>query len=77
MTLALWEFDTLAGPGICLCGRPLPKRPPYRPAAKHCSYWCFLVEHGPEFYTLERIEPHLLKIRGRIPIHSRPEGNIK
>jgi len=78
MSIALFDIETPAvGVGDCLCGRPLPKRPPYRPAARHCSYWCSLVENGPAFYTLDSIQPWLLRNRGPISIHSVPEGTEK
>lgn len=64
MTLALFDLEKL--PVLadqCLCGGPLPRRPRYRKPAEHCSYWCYLVEHGPDWYTLDRIMPWLEKNR--------------
>jgi len=64
VSLALFEMEKLpARFDQCLCGGPLPRRPRYQKPAEHCSYWCYLVEHGPDWYTLERIMPWLVKNR--------------
>lgn len=64
MTLALFELERLPTlVGQCICGGPLPRRPRYAKPAEHCSYWCYLVEHGPDFYTLESIRPWLERNR--------------
>lgn len=73
-TLFDWEVP-VAEVGFCLCGGPLPKRPPYRKPAAHCSYWCYLVEFGPDFYTLETIAPWLKSNRpGSKPVDVLPEN---
>ena len=53
-------FDPPPREWFCVtCGGPLERRPPYSPPVRFCSYWCHLVENGPDFYTLERITPWL------------------
>jgi hypothetical protein len=67
MTLALFDMPSVMGyPDQCLCGSALPRRPIYAKPAQHCSYWCYLVEFGPDYYTLETIEPWLKANRRRL-----------
>lgn len=47
------------------CGGPLPRRARYATVSRFCSYWCHLVEYGPDFYTLETITPWLESYRNR------------
>lgn len=49
----------------CICGRPIPATRPGREPAKHCTYWCALVDKGT--FTLEQVEPMLLRNRGPKP----------
>jgi hypothetical protein len=46
------------------CGGALIQRRTGAPS-RFCSYWCHLVENGPDFYTLETITPWLETNRNR------------
>ena len=54
----------MTAPGLCLCGRSLPARPPYQKPAIHCSWWCRQVSLGT--YTLAQVEPMLARDRGPV-----------
>lgn len=52
--LSIFDSNVFEYPGECrTCSRPVedPRR--------YCSYWCHLVENGPEFFTLDSITPWL------------------
>jgi hypothetical protein len=72
-TLTLFDVEIpVPYPGECLCGSRLPTRANYEAKAKHCSYWCYLVEFGPAYFTLETIAPWLKSNRRRTSHSSLP-----
>lgn len=55
MTLALFDMND----GECeTCGGKATSAT-YRAVPRFCSYWCHLVENGPDFFTLTTIAPWL------------------